>query len=512
MPADLSSESDASKSPADVPAALPRHRGLPLYARILIGALLGIGVGMILGSRAAPLGEAGMLAIQLLKALATPLIFLAILDAFLRTRIPARKGATLLALSALNALVAIAIGLTVANVLHTGTRWQGHLGDYARQVAPASASVASPVAASAAASSASVPAASVGSAPPAPLVSALASKGTAAGSGAPGSAAKKPVEDAKPPTLSPLENLSRYVPESFLKPFVENSLISVVLLAVLLGVALRRVADRADAQNDGGIRTGVAALHGAIRALLAAFGLMLDWIIQIVPFAVFGIVARVVGQTGPQVFGILGAFLLTVIFGLCLHAFVYYALLLRVVGRMSPRRFYAGALDAIVTALSCGSSLATLPVTLRCLDENLHVTPDSARLAACVGTNLNHDGIILYEAVTALFVAQAFGYHLAPIQQITIALASVMAGIGIAGIPEAGLITLPLVLGAAGLPAPLVATIIPLILPVDWIIGRCRATTNVLSDMTVAVLLDRLHPESPGTVADDTPCATSATP
>ncbi len=525
MSADLAStphNSNPTDTPDDsaaLPSIPPAHRGLPLYVRILIGALAGVGVGTALGPRAAPLGEAGMLAIQLLKALATPLIFLAIIDAFLRTRIPARKGATLLALSALNALVAIAIGLTVANVLHSGTRWQGHTGDYARQLAPISAPVTTAAVPAPAASVPSPPhaapapddpltaparAAAAGSSlaeltlgpPPAASPPATTSPVNPAsiGSNAP-AAAKKPGEEAKPPTLNPLENLARYVPESFLKPFVENSLISVVLLAVLLGVALRRVGDRAEVQKDTETLAGVAALHGALRALLAAFGLMLGWIIQIIPFAVFGIVARVVGQTGAQVFGILGVFLLTVLFGLFLHAVVYYGLLLRVVGRMSPRRFYAGALDAIVTALSCGSSLATLPVTLRCLDANLHVSPDSARLAACVGTNLNHDGIILYEAVTALFVAQAFGYHLGPAQQITIALASVMAGIGIAGIPEAGLITLPLVLSAAGLPAPLVATIIPLILPVDWIIGRCRAATNVLSDMTVAVLLDRLHPD-----------------
>lgn len=522
LPADLDSAPDVPDTPDDsaaLPSIPPTHRGLPLYVRILIGALAGVGVGTALGPRAAPLGEAGMLAIQLLKALATPLIFLAIIDAFLRTRIPARKGATLLVLSALNALVAIAIGLTVANVLHSGTRWQGHTGDYARQLASApvtsasvpapatsvpsspraSATSADPMMAPTRAAAAASSLAELTSRPPTASPANPASNGSnapAAGSNAP-AALKKPGEEAKAPTLNPLENLARYVPESFLKPFVENSLISVVLLAVLVGVALRRVGDRAEVQEDAETTAGVAALHGVLRALLAAFGLMLGWIIQIIPFAVFGIVARVVGQTGAQVFGILGVFLLTVIFGLFLHAVVYYALLLRVVGRMSPRRFYAGALDAIVTALSCGSSLATLPVTLRCLDVNLHVSPDSARLAACVGTNLNHDGIILYEAVTALFVAQAFGYHLSPVQQITIALASVMAGIGIAGIPEAGLITLPLVLGAAGLPAPLVATIIPLILPVDWIIGRCRAATNVLSDMTVAVLLDRLHPNDP---------------
>ena len=169
----------------------------------------------------------------------------------------------------------------------------------------------------------------------------------------------------------------------------------------------------------------------------------------------------------------------------------------------SPLAFFAAAKAPILTALSCGSSLATLPITLRTLHEDLRVSASSARLAACVGTNLNHDGIILYEASAAIFLAQAFGLDLGFLQQITIAFASALAGIGIAGIPEAGLITLPLVLGAVGLPTDLVAQIVPLVLPVDWIIGRCRAATNVISDMVVATLLDKLAPSADDGDEDD---------
>ena len=175
-------------------------------------------------------------------------------------------------------------------------------------------------------------------------------------------------------------------------------------------------------------------------------------------------------------------------------------------------------MDAIVTALSSGSSLATLPVTLRCLNDNLRVSPDCARLAACVATNLNHDGIILYEASAAIFVTQALGLGVGLGQQVSIAAAAVMAGIGIAGVPDAGLITLPLVLGAARLPEHVVATVIPLLLPVDWIIGRCRAATNVISDMTVAVLLEPISRERSqevgvsGQSRGDIVAATSAPP
>jgi Na+/H+-dicarboxylate symporter len=123
------------------------------------------------------------------------------------------------------------------------------------------------------------------------------------------------------------------------------------------------------------------------------------------------------------------------------------------------------------------------------------ISPASSRLAACVGTNLNNDGITLYEAMAALFLAQAIGMELGIDRQIIVVLASIMAGAGVAGIPEAGLIVLPLVLGAAGLPEAVVVTALPLLLPVDWIIARVRSGVNVMSDMLVAILLDRGRPE-----------------
>ena len=120
----------------------------------------------------------------------------------------------------------------------------------------------------------------------------------------------------------------------------------------------------------------------------------------------------------------------------------------------------------------------------------MQVSPQSARLAACVGTNLNNDGITLYEAMAALFLAQALGFDLSMGSQVLIVVASMIAGAGVAGIPEAGLIVLPLVLSAAGLPAEVIVAAIPLIMTVDWIIARARSGVNVMSDMLVAILLD----------------------
>src|SRR6185436_6295791 len=128
----------------------------------------------------------------------------------------------------------------------------------------------------------------------------------------------------------------------------------------------------------------------------------------------------------------------------------------------------------------------TLPVTLRTLEKDLKVGHDSARLAACVGTNFNNDGIMLYEVVAALFIAQINGIDLSGTQKIQLAATSALAAAGIAGVPEAGLITLSLVLSSVGLPL----ASLPVLLTVDWLLGRLRAMTNVTSDLLVATLLD----------------------
>lgn len=412
----------------------------PLYVKILAGVAAGVALALLFGPRVARLGDAGMLVIQLLKTLASPLIFFAILDAFARTHIPGRQAVRLVTLSTLNAVVAIAIGLGVSHALGAGRSLQGT------------------------------------------LAAALPRDPHALAHAAP---------RADAPSLDPFVNLARYVPESVVDPFARNNVISVVLLAVLLGVALRQLLGAKEPQA----RAAAEAVATAAHAGLALFARALHLVVLLIPFAVMGVVAKVVARTGMDVFRLLIPFLGTVLLGLAAQAVLWYGLTVTVLARRSPRAFFRGALDAAVTALSSGSSLATLPVTLRCLNDHLRVSPGSARLAACVGTNLNHDGIILYEAATVIFVSQALGMDLSLSQQVTVALASVMAGIGIAGVPEAGLITLPLVLHAAGIPEATAAAVVPLLLPVDWILGRARATTNVLADMSVAVILDRFEPE-----------------
>lgn len=465
---------------------LEKRRGIPLYIRILIGVALGTVVGMAARGNdwdVSAFRDIGMLVITLLKTLATPLILFAVLDAFLRTRIPARKGAKMVVISLVNAFVAIVIGLGVAHLIHGGDSWRTHIEPMKQEMER------SP-------SGKSKKDVEEDQERVEGLVDTLVAKGVLT----------KKEAKAKPSSLALKDNIIRYTPKNLIDPFRRNNVITVVLLAVLAGAALRKMKDAS--QNDRPeLAAGIGSIEGVVRVLFQMLAQMLEWIVGLIPYAVFGIVASVVRDTGPGVFAILGIFLFTMALGMFVHAFVYYSFLLRVVGGVSPLRFFRGASEAIVTALGVSSSLATLPVTLRCLKEKLYVSDDSARLAACVGTNLNHDGIILYEAAAVIFIAQAFSIPLDARAQVTVALASVMAGIGIAGVPEAGLITLSLVLTASRIPDSVIALVIPLILPVDWILGRCRAATNVISDMTVATLLDRLEP-APSALIETVPCET----
>jgi Na+/H+-dicarboxylate symporter len=411
---------------------------MPLSVQVMLGAAVGALLGWLFGSQPyflgmgnESLGTLGMLVIRLLKALAAPLILVAIIDAFVRTNFTWKQGGRLIGICLFNVSVACTIGLILMNLFRPGDLWKNQMGTLMSKV---------------------------------------------------------PHQEMKaaevPVTLDPIQNLASYVPESFVHPFSENKIISIVLAGVLVGAALRLLKQRTP--EDPGVQTLVHAANASFRLLVQ----ILEWIVHLAPFAVLGTTAQQVGRSGLGVFTLLAPFVAIILLGLTIHALLYYPLIAWVVGKKTPREYLGGCADAAFTGLSCNSSLATVPVTLKCLTEKLGVSEGSSRLAACVGTNLNNDGITLYEAMAAVFLAQALGGELGLGQQLGIVAASVMAGVGVAGVPEAGLIVLPLVLGSAGLPPQVVEGAIPLILPVDWIIARARTGVNVMSDMVVAVLLD----------------------
>ena len=390
----------------------PRTR-LPLYVKIVIALALGVVVGELLPQTyAQALDVPARMILRVLGAIAPPLILLAVMRALIGANVKGRLAGKLFFLLVLNTLVAILIGLTVANVIR------------------------------------------------------------------PGRHASLPPGDAPKLGGNPLAQLLDNVPSSLLRPLVENKVIGVIILAVAFGLAARRLEPIRRQQVLGAVEIGFDMIL-----------VVLHWIIALVPLAVFCKVAFVVGTQGFAPFLALGWFIVAVLVALALQA-TYYLTRVRFASWVRPAHLLRGTRDALAMAFSTASSTATMPVTYACLREKVGLREESASLGALVGSNFNNDGTALYEAMAALFIAQMTGTELSLSQQVMVVLTSVVASVGAAGIPEAGLVTMTLVFSAVHLPTGYIA----LLLPVDWFLDRCRTAINVMGDMNVSCILDGKTP------------------
>lgn len=301
----------------------------------------------------------------------------------------------------------------------------------------------------------------------------------------PGSGTNLPHPDRAPGVGTDIfKQLLDNVPDSLLRPFVENRVIGVVLIALAFGIACRRLPGTQQKLARDFVGLGFSAVLE-----------ILSWVIAIVPFAVFGKVASIIGNHGFHPFLALGKFVVAVLVALLLHT-VFYMVRIRAGSWVRPLPLLRGTRDALVMAFSTGSSTITMPVTYDRLRSRVGLRNQSASLGALVGSNFNNDGTALYEAMAALFIAQLLGVELTLGQQVLVVLTSIVASVGAAGIPEAGLVTMTLVFTAVKLPVEYIA----LLLTVDWFLDRCRTVINVIGDMTVACLLD-----GPDRAADASP-------
>lgn len=274
--------------------------------------------------------------------------------------------------------------------------------------------------------------------------------------------------------------LKTFQPPSLFEPFIRNEILLIALLALVLGIAARSVLQ----EREPRILESWAQSAERFRELIAK---VLHWITLLIPFAIFAVLSGAIAQHGFGIFATLAPFVGVVLLGFLLQVFVVYGTWIVVIAKMSPVRVWRASRDTILYAFGVNSSLASLPYTLASL-QRMKVSDSSASLGAGVGTNLNNDGILLYEAVAVYFTAIAMGQPMDFAQMVGAALVCIVAAMGITGIPEAGFISLTVVIGLLKLPPEL----LPLLLSVDWMIARFRSVVNVISDMTLSIALDAM--------------------
>lgn len=385
---------------------------------ILVALFAGALVGLLWPALGLALAPVAKFVLQLIKAAATPLVFFAVLEALLRHKVAGSDFSRLLVLVFINAFVAIGLGLLIANIFVPG--------QYLHFLAP-SASVA---------------------------------------------VQKMDVADL----------VAKQLPLSVAQPWVDNSIMPLVLVALVFGFAWRQVRARQNTAVQALLEQGEIWLS-LLREMSET---VLIWIVKLAPFAVFAASAKVTAQYGLSPFKGLGQYVLLCLLGMAVHVLFTYSAWLIFFIKISLKQFWRYAMEPALYAFAVNSSLVALPLTLRALDQ-LGVSRRASTLAACVGTNLNNDGIILYEGFTVLALAQASGMDLGLSEQLFVALYCIIAAMGVAGVPEAGVVALTLVLSGLGLPTETVA----LLLSVDWILARARSFLNVQSDMVGSLILNR---------------------
>jgi solute carrier family 1 (high affinity glutamate transporter) protein 1 len=223
-------------------------------------------------------------------------------------------------------------------------------------------------------------------------------------------------------------------------------------------------------------------------------------LMRVAPIGIFCLVAARFGEAQAagnlrQTISQMGWYMSTVLLGLGFHSLVTLPMILWFFTRRNPYRFILQMSQALLTAFSTASSTATLPVTMECANVNAKVSEKSTEFVLPLGATINMDGTALYEAVAAIFIAQVAAGQgvVAPLtmaQQVIVAITATLAAIGAAGIPEAGLVTMLIVLNAVGLPLEYIG----LILSVDWLLDRFRTAVNVLGDAMGAAIVEKTLP------------------
>ena len=276
--------------------------------------------------------------------------------------------------------------------------------------------------------------------------------------------------------------LLRMVPSNIFDALASADMLAIIFFSILVGFFIMKISKE---YKDPLINF----FNGGFEVMMR----ITSFVIKFTPLGIFGIVSVVVAEQKDvlDVAQRLGIYMLSVLLGLFFHAFITLPFLLRFVGKANPYKHFKAMTTPLLTAFSTSSSSATLPLTMESVENEVGVSNKITSFVLPLGATVNMDGTALYECVAAMFIAQAYGIHLSFLSQVIVVFTALLASIGAAGIPMAGLVMITVILSAVGLPLEGVG----LILAVDRILDMCRTTVNVWSDSCGAAIIARTEGE-----------------
>ena len=284
------------------------------------------------------------------------------------------------------------------------------------------------------------------------------------------------MQDFQATQMSLPEFFAHFLHSLFQNPIAalaQGNVLAVVIFALLLGIAL----------VIGGER--YRNILTLMQEFLELIMMLVGWIMRLAPFGIMALVLQLVATQDTALLTVMIKFVAVVLGTTLLHGVVVLPLILYLMTGVTPYKFWQGGREALITALATSSSAATLPVTLRCAEQHLHVKRDVAGFVIPLGATVNMDGTALYEAIAALFIANLVGVELSVMQQMIVFVTAMLAAMGAPGIPSAGMVTMVMVLQSVGLPAEAIA----ILLPIDRILDTFRTMVNVEGDLVGSLVV-----------------------
>ena len=275
----------------------------------------------------------------------------------------------------------------------------------------------------------------------------------------------------------------RMLPSNIVKAAAEGQLLGLLVFSLMFGIAMTQF----PTDQMRPIRDFFQTLNDIMIKIT-------QWIMVCAPLGIFGMMIVTVHKSGAEVFQQLGPYFLTVLVALALHMFVVLPLLLRFIGKVNPIDHFKAMKTALLTAFSTSSSSATLPVTMRCVQDNAGVSKKTAGFTLPLGATVNMDGTALYECIAVIFVAQVMGLEMTFTAQMLVVISALLTSIGVAGVPSASMVAILIIMNNSGIPG--ANNAILALFAVDRILDMSRTTVNVFGDSCAAVVIAKSEGET----------------